>query len=193
MAAALLPFAVVHTARPIWSTVIAIDASEEAGAAVYTKVSAEEAQNLVEHAVFVKKPQGRQQIPLVKRSFHDQHITNFVQERAWTTAFFHKWRRAEHINYLETRAAVLATEWAVSHHIVNHIVIILSDSTAPLGALTKGRSSSPGMLLPCRKLGALCVAHNIQLMFLHVRSEHNPADEPSRPSGRPGYANQSST
>lgn len=36
-----------------------------------------------------------------------------------------------------------------------------------------------GTHLPCRKLGALCIAHDVKALLIHVRPENNPANGPS--------------
>lgn len=57
---------------------------------------------------------------------------------------------------------------------------MLSDSQVAVGALTKGRTSSHTLLCRLRPICALLLAAGIQLFTRWIRSELNPADEPSR-------------
>lgn len=200
MAAALLPFPAVYTRRPIWTTVICCDESERDEAVVCTNTSTAAAavDFLSIHAEYAVSSSTTfpgnisPRMDLSKDEFisdifsgYSQQGAKFVHSCTWHTDFIHKWRRAEHSDYLEAQAAVMALEWATSHSITGNRVVLLSDSTVTIGALAKGRSSSLGMLLRCRKFGALFIAHDIKVSLVHVRSEENPADAPSRFEG--GY------
>jgi hypothetical protein len=59
-------------------------------------------------------------------------------------------------------------------------VLVLSDSQVVIGAVTKGRSSSPQLLRRLRTVSALVLAGGIRLSVRWVPSEFNPADGPSR-------------
>lgn len=119
-------------------------------------------------------------IRLTKSAYHDRLIAETVHGQTWNTAFTYICKRPEQINVLERHSAVLALEWAVSHPIINHSIIMHSDSTAAIGALTKGRLSSPGMLFPCQNCRVISIAQNVLIRLVHVRTAHNPADGPSR-------------
>jgi hypothetical protein len=99
----------------------------------------------------------------------------------WKESFRWKWEKEEHINILESAAVVTAirhkcrrtSAWGKRH-------LVMVDSQVALGALTKGRSSRPGVNLACRRLGALSLAHQIKLYMRWVPTKRNLADGPSR-------------
>ena len=64
--------------------------------------------------------------------------------------------------------------------------MIFSDSMAATLALTKGRSSQPGMLRVTRQWCALVLAFGLDPRLRWVPSERNPADAPSRRYIAPG-------
>ena len=64
--------------------------------------------------------------------------------------------------------------------------MVFSDSMAAILALTKGRSSQPGMLRVTRQWCALVLAFNLDPRLRWVPSERNPADAPSRRFIPPG-------
>ena len=100
----------------------------------------------------------------------------------WSTIVSSRWEREEHINSLEMRAAITAIQWTLSlaRNAVNSRLLLLSDSTTAVGALSKGRSSSPVILRRCRRAAALLLASGIRLHCRWVPTEWNPADGPSR-------------
>ena len=53
----------------------------------------------------------------------------------------------------------------------------------PLGALAKGRSSSPALLRLCRQAAAISLGFGMRLYLRYVPSEWNIADGPSRGLG----------
>lgn len=199
---ALISFSSVSMHRITWQTVLSFDASQKACATVYNTVSLDTAHMLLRHAVLMKKPEriwidSWQRIdpaPHLSRDvFHDKFIPGFVTTHTWKTAFTHIWRRQEYIKFLEAHFSFSALDWDISHNITDHTIWNLSDSTAAMGALTKGRSSWPGMLLPCRKFAALSISHNTYSMIIHVRTAYNPADALSRrleSTARPTWPHQ---
>lgn len=168
----------VNLNRPIWSTVIAFDASQHSGAVVYTRTDLSTLHDLSSGAL------GSSSVHVdgipSRVGTHSGFISDFVQGSNWIVAFTHVWRRKEHINALETFTAVMALEWASSFPLRHHRVFLLSDSAVCIGALSKGRSSSPLMCLPCRRFAATALAHDIRPHLIHVPTSINPADGPSR-------------
>ena len=59
-------------------------------------------------------------------------------------------------------------------------VTVLTDSLVTLGALQKGRSSKPGLLLRCRRFAAITLAHDMRITLAYVKSAINPADKFTR-------------
>lgn len=73
-------------------------------------------------------------------------------------------------------------------HQPNHRkVLLLSDSFVTLGTLATGRSSTSVMIRYARHIGAVLLAHGIDLLLGHVPTDANPADGPSRAIYPRGY------
>lgn len=167
----ILPLAHVKLHRGTWHTVVAFDASTNAAGVCFAHPSPTSLDSLTK---FASEDQAfRSRLTELKLHAH-------VRSMRWRLAFSHTWKRAEHINALEAHAAVLAVEWAAAHPINGQRLVILSDSAVVIGALKKGRSSSPALALPCRRFAAVIIAHDLHPIFIHVPSESNPADGPSR-------------
>jgi len=167
----ILPLSHIRLQRPTWEIIIAFDASNTAGGVCFATLPV---QMITGFEKFMyDKPDARSAKEVLK-------LAALVKSLSWETAFCHKWRRSQHINSLECNAAVLAIEWAVSHPITGHRAILLSDSLVTIGALQKGRSSSVELALPCRRFAAVVMAHDLQPILIHIPSELNPADGPSR-------------
>jgi hypothetical protein len=99
----------------------------------------------------------------------------------WSTIVAAPWRRQEHINHLELRSVNTALRWVLSSpESIGRRVLLLSDSQVAVGCLTKGRSSSHGLLCRVRPTCALLLASGIQLRVRWIASLLNPADAPSR-------------
>lgn len=167
---------VVSLELPISQQILAFDASSQAGAAVTTTVSLEDAQQLWMLANTRYDETELQDSCNIIHSF----VRNVVTQNKWKVVFVHKWKREEHINALEIAAATLSLSYVIRSGMRNSHLILLTDSLVVLGALNKGRSSSVPLLLRCRQIAAMLIAQNIPLSVLHVPSKYNPADAPSR-------------
>jgi len=90
----------------------------------------------------------------------------------------------EHINIEECLAVVATLRWCLrkAAHFGSRIVVAV-DSLSTLGAIAKGRSSSPRLNAQVRKVAALCLVGQLQLHLIYTPSEWNVADHPSR--GKP--------
>lgn len=182
MTSRLVLFSHIKLYRRQWTRVIAIDACTSGGAVVYTDVAEKCLDELLYLAYkydsrpFTALPPYREKASTEALEF----IQTFVKKHIWKTAFVHHWRRPEHINALEAHTAILALNWAVSFPISGFRILILSDSMVTIDAFRKGRSSSASMCLPCRQYAALSLAHDLDVSFMHIPSELNPADGPSR-------------
>lgn len=100
----------------------------------------------------------------------------------WSTLVAARWRRPlSHINEGEARAVSTAVRWASSRPAARSSRLLLfCDSTAVVGALCKGRSSSPLLLRRLRQISAFLFSFSLRLHVVWLPSELNPADYPSR-------------
>ncbi|CAK0812625.1 unnamed protein product, partial [Prorocentrum cordatum] len=79
----------------------------------------------------------------------------------WSLVMSQKWARKEAQVVLEARSLVLAVKHIVrSTQNFGRKHLVLNDCMAPILAVTKGRSSCPGMLQCCRQIAALLAASN---------------------------------
>ena len=106
------------------------------------------------------------------------YVRSFVKTGVWHTAFSSAWNCMEHITGLEAEAYVLALQWIASHNVTGQRIIFLSDSRVVIGAMAKGRSSSPFLSLRYRRVAALRMAHVIEAYLVYVPIDINPTDEP---------------
>jgi hypothetical protein len=99
----------------------------------------------------------------------------------WTTIVAAPWHGEEHINSFEVRSISTAVRWVLSTPVsIGRRLLVLSDSQVAVGALSKGRSSSPLLLRRLRPIAAAVLASGLQLFVRWIPSAVNPADEPSR-------------
>lgn len=151
----LAPLLFTNISKPLFSKIIATDASTQGQGVVATTNSLAD--------------------------FSDSDVTDFVENSKWSTIISSKWRSAEHINILELRAVISAIRWTLSYpSSIGCRVLVLSDSAVAVGALTKGRSSSPQLLSRLRSMASLLLSSGLRLTILWVPTHINPADEPSR-------------
>jgi hypothetical protein len=101
--------------------------------------------------------------------------------RVWSTIISYRWRRQEHINSLEMRAAILAIRWALScADSMESRILLFVDSAVAYFIMRKGRSSSSHLNVTQRRLAAHTLATGLSIVPCWVPSANNPADEPSR-------------
>ena len=99
----------------------------------------------------------------------------------WRELFRWKWSVEEHINLLEMRCGLAATRHAArSSSSWGKRLMLFTDSMVCLGAFSKGRSSSAGVLHICRRQAALTLAFNIKTYWRHIETDRNHMDGPSR-------------
>jgi hypothetical protein len=119
-------------------------------------------------------------------------LSSTVASSNWRTIVSSPWQQPEHINSLEVRAALTSIRWSLSlpssvqhrsHPITGwhgQRLLLCSDSSAALGSINKGRSSSHSLLRPLRTIAALLLASGVQLSVVWLPSAANPADAASR-------------
>jgi len=107
-----------------------------------------------------------------------------AQQSRWRMTWRGKWRYKEHTNVQEFRViSMLARRLSLNGAAWGRRVLLFSDSSAALGALSKGRSSRPAMLRVARQIAAISLGLGIRLFGRYVRSEVNFSDGPSRGLG----------
>jgi hypothetical protein len=95
-----------------------------------------------------------------------------------------EWGFYEHNDVTEARTAVWAVRRAArSMRNWGRRLLVMSDSAVTIGAFTRGRSSSPGLLRQCRRLAGLVLGLGMAVTFRYVRTDKNNADGPSRGFG----------
>ena len=122
------------------------------------------------------------------------NLNSLIAHSKWSTIVSARWRDREHINTLECRSVLTAVRWAVKLPQVtggsHRRILILSDSSAAVGSINKGRSSSHRLLRPLRSLAALLLASGITLRLQWIPSLSNPADAASRLRSTPSAHRQ---
>ena len=99
----------------------------------------------------------------------------------WQQIFATRWKYSEHINSLEIRAIYLTLLWKLRQRkFVCRRMFHVTDSYVAMSILSKGRTSSKALQPLVRKLCALLLAAQTQLILAHVDSSENPTDEGSR-------------
>jgi len=99
----------------------------------------------------------------------------------WSKVFAYRWQKHDHINSLELRSIIHAIEWRVRHLKEHHVRIFhLTDSYICMSIISKGRSSSRMLKPLLRRLGAILLTFDLQLIISHVESTENPTDHDSR-------------
>ena len=101
-------------------------------------------------------------------------------------------QRAKHVAHsgsLEMCAVTFGLRWAFrSRRYLGSRMVFLVDAQAVIGALQRGRTSAPTLILEMRKIAALILATGTVVKFIYVPSAHNPSDAASRgivePAGR---------
>jgi hypothetical protein len=99
----------------------------------------------------------------------------------WKVVVMGGWKRKEHINVLEGRAALQFLRRASRSQQRWHKRSLLgTDSSVVRGAFGKGRSSSWPLLLLSRRLCSLALGLRMRMNLRQVWTDVNPADGPSR-------------
>ena len=100
---------------------------------------------------------------------------------SWKIAKGWKWKHKDHINVLEMEALYQSLRWKVrGGRVVNKRFLHLVDSQVVLGVVAKGRSSSHKLNRVVKKINLLLLGCHAYMLLGWVRTELNPADEPSR-------------
>ena len=104
-----------------------------------------------------------------------------ISKAAFSTVVSSRAEHAAHAGALEAGGIRLALRlWLRSAHRHGRRLVMLVDAQAVMGAVCKGRSSSPSLRKEILRIAALQLAGNLHLHLVYVPSEDNPADAPSR-------------
>ena len=146
-------------------TIVCTDASNWGAGVVYCRTTKEEARALLEKG-------GEAQ-------------DGWIRRQEWTTAISHPWEKSVYIHLLEGEATIIGLKWLLrARRNLGKRLIMFTDNQTLLGALRKGRSSKRSLNKICRRVAALCTGGQVRLELFYVKSESNPADGPSRNSGK---------
>jgi hypothetical protein len=114
---------------------------------------------------------------------------NWTNPKRWRVVIRGRWKRQEHNNVLEGRAALQSLRrLSRSSRNWGTRVLMLGDSQVIQGCFSKGRSSCYPLLLLGRRLASLLLATRMRLGIRYVNTKVNPSDAPSRGSLFPGVA-----
>lgn len=104
-----------------------------------------------------------------------------ITKAAFSTVVSARATHAAHAGALEAGGIRLALRWflrSAARH--NQRMVLLVDAQAVLGAVSKGRSSSPSLRREVMRIAALQLVSGTLVKLVYVPSEDNPADAPSR-------------
>ena len=108
----------------------------------------------------------------------------------WTKMFAWRWRHAEHITILETRATV-ALNKAIGNSCRCLRYFVLPDNTPSVGALAKGRSGSKRLNAVLRRNLFVVVRNELYPLYAWCSTHLQPADAYTRDALPGGLASSS--
>jgi hypothetical protein len=177
MAIDLAPLLIISTRLPWCDSVIASDASNTGFGVCLAEASPDMCRELVAT------------LPHPAQQPHTSAPTTAVDTAAalpWRPVVARAWRRrhASHITSGEMFALTIGFRHCVAaRRACDSRILLLTDNTAVLGAVQKGRSSAAALRGPSRVLSAWLLATGCRLEVRYIPSQRNPADAPSRLHG----------
>jgi hypothetical protein len=175
MAIDLAPLLVVSTRLPWCDSVVASDASDSGFGVCLAEAPPETCRHLV-----ASLPHPAQQL---RAGEIPAPAVDIAAALPWRSVVARAWRRrhVSHITSGEMFALTIGFRHCVAaRRACDSRVLLLTDNTAVLGAVQKGRSSSAALRGPTRVLAAWLLATGCRLEVRYIPSERNPADAPSR-------------
>eukprot|EP00971_Amphidinium_carterae_P350476 6491567-Amphidinium_carterae.2 len=176
---------------PIMQGAGASDASTVAGGAVWVDLPSELVSQLfafVEHhgdyplldeGCALPSRRAREQSQSGLKDFRER-AGQILGRAPWRVLFFFQFRTSDHINVLELRALIRLVFRISSWKIRKARILVGLDSKVVIGAASKGRSSSFALNYHLRRLAAVCLTFELQLLLFWLPTWGNPADAPSR-------------
>ena len=128
-------------------------------------------------AEVLSEPRPRE--PDSKRGLENVAVNDLLLAASWKTEACWRWRRHEHINCKEAKAARRVVSFAAVTEGDSKVSLLL-DSSVARGAIGKGRSSSKALRPILLKTGAVALAGGIYLGLHHAPTRLNVADDPTR-------------
>ena len=108
-------------------------------------------------------------------------VEELVDGMQWQAASCFRTRRSQHINVSEASALVAEIDREAADPALHRTKgIVCLDSDVVVGAGSKGRSSSRELNRPLRRGAPTLLLTRMQRGYVHVRSDFNPADDPTR-------------
>lgn len=175
VAMGLVPLLFADLAAPWAPLIVATDASEFGQGVVARQANSAEAE--AEAALARKSPAST-----LTSAQEGELREAAVADGKWSEIVSARWEYTDqHINTFELRAMLTAARWLASRPaLLGARVLLLSDSSVAVAAMSKGRSSSYSLLRVLRPFAALCLACGLVVWPRWLPSERNPADAASR-------------
>ncbi|CAE7246280.1 unnamed protein product, partial [Symbiodinium necroappetens] len=114
-----------------------------------------------------------------KRGLENLAVNDLLLTAPWKTEACWRWRRNEHINCREAKAAQRVVSHAAAAEGDSKVSLLL-DSSVARGAIGKGRSPSKALRPILLRTGAVAIAGGVHLGLHHAPTRLNVADDPTR-------------
>jgi hypothetical protein len=175
----IVPFLLVDLKMEFAPMALATDASFVGAGACVAHITEEQAHVLMA----ARQSKGWYQLMHEDRHMPVQETVNdLVAQLQWNVIHQRRWgKQGDIICRLEAHALISGLKCLIAQReIWGTRLPILIDSTAVLGAMAKGRSSTDVLNHLCRRVASLFMVLDVRPVWLWIPSEGNPADKPSR-------------
>ena len=118
----------------------------------------------------------------MEAAFHPPISSRWHHPSWWTLIQAAPWAdKQEHNNPSKARVCLMGLRrWARSSEHLGKIVFSLSDNLVSVLGIEKGRSASAALNRIIKRARAYVIGGRMTWRLRHIRTEHNPADKPSR-------------
>lgn len=174
-----LIFAKLNT--PFSEVIISSDASLKGSGVAYTSIDNKKYHKLYQYRCTNGWYTSLKELSPLPKLTIQPCLSKFLLNHKWKWAVAHKWKYEDHITILEAHALLQSVKWfSRSFKHIGSRVGFFIDSSALLGAMVKGRSSSSRLLTVIRRISGHLLAGFVQPCWFWVPTDLNPADAPSR-------------